>query len=149
MGKLFFFFFYQGKKTTTNKQTNKKKTLFAFENCQNSFSGVPPSVHSGLPNTWILEVKALRLGFCPRSIQEKYILRESKKPGFTFSTELRINPKFSGLSHGIFSMITWMKKVDNYQIAKFSLRVLLNFCLSFGQISLVLFTKVLLIKKRV
>ena len=51
VGETFFFFFYQGKKTTTNKQTNKKKTLFAFENCQNSFSGVPLSVHSGLPNT--------------------------------------------------------------------------------------------------
>ena len=30
-----------------------------------------------------------------------------------------------------FYMITWMKKVNNFQIAKFSLRVLLNICLIF------------------
>ena len=29
------------------------------------FHGVSPSAHSGLQITWILEVKAVRLGFCP------------------------------------------------------------------------------------
>ena len=46
-------------------------------------------------------------------------------------------------------MITWMKKVDNYQIAKFSLRVLLNFRLNFGQIQPGVAYKSIANKKRV
>ena len=56
-------------------------------------------VHSGLRNTWILEVKTARLGFCPFNSGNIHI-EESKKPGFTFSFKLRINFK-------IFRVISW------------------------------------------
>ena len=39
--------------------------IFVFENCQNSFSWGAHFGHSGLQNTWILEVKAVRSEFCP------------------------------------------------------------------------------------
>ena len=62
--------------------------IFVFENCQNSFSWGSPLVHSGLPNTWILEVKAVRSEFCLVRFRNIHI-KESQKPGFTFSIEWR------------------------------------------------------------
>ena len=56
---------------------------FAFKNCQNSFLRGHPLVHSGLENTRILEVKAVRLGFCPFDLGNIYI-EENKKPGLLF-----------------------------------------------------------------
>ena len=45
-------------------------------------------------------------------------------------------------------MVTWIKKMYNFQIAKVHLRVLLSFCLIFCQShSLVMLIKVLLMKK--
>ena len=38
-------------------------SFFAFKNCQNSWGY--PLFHSGLQNTWILELKAVRLMFSP------------------------------------------------------------------------------------
>ena len=42
-----------------------------------------PLVHSGLHNTWILEVKAVRLGFCPVRFR-KYTCWEKWKTRFCF-----------------------------------------------------------------
>ena len=65
------------------------------------FHGVPSLVYSGLQNTWILGVKAVRLWFCFIWFRSIHI-EESKKTGFTFSIELRINSK-------IFRVISWSK----------------------------------------
>ena len=62
--------------------------IFVFENCQNSFSWGLPLVHSGLQNTWILEVKAVRSEFCLVRFRNIHI-KESQKPGFTFSINWR------------------------------------------------------------
>ena len=51
------------------------------------FHGVPFMVYSGLQNTWIWEVKAVRSEFC--SIWFRKHIRESKKLGFIFSIDLR------------------------------------------------------------
>ena len=65
------------------------------------FYGLPALVHSGLQNTWILEVKAVRLGFCTVWFR-KHTLEESKKTGFIFSIKLRINSK-------IFREVSWSR----------------------------------------
>ena len=70
-----------------------------FENCQNSFHGVSPLVHSDLQNTWILEDEAVRPKFCPIQFRN-HTPEESKNPGFTFSIELRINSE-------LFKVISW------------------------------------------
>ena len=56
------------------------------------FREVPPLVSSGLQNTWISEVKAVRSEFCPIHI------KESQNSGFAICIELRI--KFVW-SHGL------------------------------------------------
>ena len=69
------------------------KLIFAFENCQNSFSWGPPFGTFCLQNTLILEVKAVRLGFCLLFClfdSGKIHIDDNKKPGFTFSLELGI-----------------------------------------------------------
>ena len=40
-------------------------SIFYLKIVKIHFHGIPPLAHSGLQNTWILEVKAVRLGFCP------------------------------------------------------------------------------------
>ena len=64
-----------------------------------------PLAHYGLQNTWILEVKAVRLGFVPFDSENIHI-EESKKAGFTFSIELRTNSKF-------FRVISWSISIVN------------------------------------
>ena len=67
--------------------------IFAFGNCQNSFSWGPPLVQSDPQNVWILEEKAVRLELF--SVRFKNIhIEENDKPGFTFSFKLK--PKFLG-----------------------------------------------------
>ena len=47
------------------------------------FMEPPPFVHSGLQNTWVLEVKAVRSDFVVFN-SGNINIKESKKPGFTF-----------------------------------------------------------------
>ena len=77
-------------------------SFFHLKNVKIHFYEVPPFFHSGLQNTWILEVEAMR--FVPFN-SENIHNEESKKPGFTCPIKLRTNSK-------IFSVISWSKMSD-------------------------------------
>ena len=55
-----------------------------WENCQKLFHWVFPLVHSGLQKTWILEVKAVRLGSCPIRFGEHKLWGKQKNKFYFF-----------------------------------------------------------------
>ena len=77
-----------------------RKLIFLVENCKNLFSWGPPFGSFWSAKYLNFQGESCEIRILSRSIQNIYTLRKSKKPGFTFSSELRTNSK-------IFRVISW------------------------------------------
>ena len=97
--------------------------IFVSKNCQNSLSWGSP--------LWSILVCKIPEFWSRKLRDQDFVLydsgnihfEESKKPGFTFSNELKI-PKFSGQSHGLLrpSLATSLEPLPHHQnVASFRL----------------------------